>query len=139
MTWCADEFVVVSRGTQLAMVRPHRLDGVRARLQARSLDRRLAAGETAESDRLLAVRTRQLVRRVPGRLATRWQAVATAVPECAEVWQVADLLGSGRAPAHAIAAAATMLPVARSGLAQRGRHGLDLSAAAARSVLGSRG
>jgi len=130
---CAERFVLVAGGDRLALVRPRRVDSLLARLFRRSLDARLASGAAAESDRLLAVRARQLVGR-SNRLAARWRCVAGDAPDSAELWQVVDLLGSGAAPARVVAAARTVLPVvARAG---RGSSGRDVVAAAVRATLG---
>jgi hypothetical protein len=55
---------------------------VLARIKATSLDRRLAAGETAATDRLLAARARQIVaRHSRWRLADDWEHLLTAARE----------------------------------------------------------
>lgn len=120
-------------GPRLVLVPARRWDGLRARLHGAALDRRLAGGAAAESDRLLAVRARQLVQRSSRRLAARWRAVASSLPNCAELWQVVELLERGAAPARAVAAAATVLPAVTS--SARRPAGIDVAAAAARAVV----
>jgi hypothetical protein len=135
LTHCPEEFVLVATGPRLVLVRPRRSDALRARLHARSLDRRLAAGAAAESDRLLAVRAGQLVGRPSRRLARQWGAIALAAPHCAELWRLVEQLGRGAASARTVATASTMLPsVIRAG---GGRGGVDVAAAAARTALGA--
>lgn len=132
---CAEQFVLVTAGPRFALVRARRWDGVRAHLQARFLDRELASGTAAESDRLLAVRARQLVGRPRRRLAARWRSVAATAPRCPELWRVADFLDSGAASARTVAAASTALPAAIRAAAHP--QNSDLAAAAARAVFGA--
>jgi len=129
---CADRFVLVTSGDRLTLVRPRRVDSLLARLFRRSLDARLASGAAAESDRLLAVRARQLLGR-SNRVAARWRCVAADAPHSAELWQVVDLLSSGAAPARVVATARTVLPVVTR--AASGPRGSDVVAAAARAAL----
>ena len=130
---CTDRFVLVTSGDRLALVQPRLVDSLLARLRRRSLDARLASGAAAESDRLLAVRARQLVGG-SNRVAARWRSVAADSPHSAQLWEVVDLLGSGAAPVRVVATARTVLPLVTR--AVTGPRDSDVVAAAVRATLG---
>ena len=111
----------------------------------RSLDARLAAGESQEGSRLLAVRATQLVSvRCRRRLAAHWDALAvqarrpftrsaTDVPE--QIQQVADLLCSHQLVlARGVALALTMRSLATDAVRRSDTGGDDLVGAIARAA-----
>jgi hypothetical protein len=145
-----DCLVLVNTGppTGWALLPPRRRETWLVRLRHRSLDARLAAGEPAESTRLLAVRTRHLVSRASRRrIARRWDAVAATararlprshLDVAEELQKVADLLRADQPVCvRGVALAATAVGVAAHALQRPGAGGEDIAAAAARTSLAS--
>ncbi|HZC73885.1 MAG TPA: hypothetical protein VE442_24570 [Jatrophihabitans sp.] len=139
-------FVLVdtSPPTGWALLPQRRRDRWLAHLRHRSLDARLAAGESPESARLLAVRTAHLVGRASRRrIATRWDALAITARrhrlqhELADhIQQVADLLRTDQpVGVHGVALATTTLALAADAVRRLERGGGDIVAATARSTL----
>jgi hypothetical protein len=143
-----NRLVLVDTGpaTGLALLPQRRRDRWLARLRHRSLDARLAAGESPESTRLLAVRAMQLVRPAARRrIAGRWDKLATETrlrqrhrhPELADhIEQVAVLLRTDEpVGARGVANAITMLRVAADAVQRVRTGGDDIAGAAARTAL----
>lgn len=149
--------VLVDLGSERGFVAmtPRHIDGVLARLLGARLDARLAAGEPAESSRLLAVRAMQITSpRARRRLARCWDELATRArnPQppfdprapiarsqvdaaADEIQQVAEELRSRRpVSARGVALAAALLSGGASPAYRIGRGGSELAAAVAHAV-----
>jgi hypothetical protein len=146
----ADCLVLVNTGTptRWALLPPRRRETWLVRIRHGSLDACLAAGEPAESSRLLAVRTRHLVSPASRRrIARRWDAVAeiararlpcSHLDVAEDLQKVADLLRADQpVGVRGVALATTVIGVAAHALQRPGAGGDDIAAAAARTALAS--